>query len=174
MGAVKTQGSDLYVLVPAGSGDATIMRVSCVTDLTGVGAGAADQVETTCLSELTDRAFVRGLKSPSAVSGTINYDANDASLQELQALNDSGVSTQWFVGFSDGSVPGVSPDARPRPTLVADVPTFPATRTFVEFTGFVSELGLDLAANSVVKNPLSIQRSGAVVYHRATTPLAPQ
>lgn len=174
MGAVKTQGSDLYVLVPAeGTGDPSIMRISCVTDLTGVGAGAADQIETTCISELTDRQYERGLKSPSAVSGTINYDRTDLSLDELQAMNDSGVKTQWYVGFSDGSLPGVDPAARPAPVLTAGVVTFPNTRTFVEFTGFVAELGLDIAANSVVKNPLSIQRSGSVIYHKATAPLVP-
>lgn len=172
---MKTQGSDLYVLVPAeGTGDASILRVNCVTDITGVGAGTADQVETTCLSELTDRTYVGGLSSPGQVTSSTNYDVNDASLDELQALRDSRANTQFYVGFSDGSVPGTDPDARPRPVLTAGVVTFPATRSFVEFTGYVAEFGMDFAANNVVKSPITIQRSGSVTVHKATTPLAPQ
>lgn len=172
---MKTQGSDLYVLVPAeGTGDPTILRVNCVTDITGVGAGTADQVETTCLSELTDRTYVGGLSSPGQVTSSTNYDVNDVSLDELQALRDSRVNTQFYVGMSDGSVAGTDPDARPRPTLTAGVVTFPNTRSFVEFTGYVAEFGMDFAANSVVKSPITVQRSGSVIVHKATAPLNPQ
>lgn len=172
---MKTQGSDLYVLVPAvGTGDPTILRVNCVTDITGVGAGTADQVETTCLSELTDRTYVGGLSSPGQVTSSTNYDVNDTSLDELQALRDSRVNTQFYVGFSDGSVAGTDPAARPKPTLTAGVVTFPATRSFVEFTGYVAEFGMDFAANNVVKSPITIQRSGSVIVHKATAPLNPQ
>lgn len=173
---MKTQGSDLYVLVPAeGTGDPTILRVNCVTDITGVGAGTADQVETTCLSELTDRTYVGGLSSPGQVTSSTNYDVNDASLDELQALRDSRANTQFYVGFSDGSVAGTDPDARPRPTVGGGgTVTFPTTRSFVEFTGYVAEFGMDFAANNVVKSPITIQRSGSVVIHKATTPLNPQ
>jgi hypothetical protein len=171
---MKTQGSDLFVLVPAeGTGDATIVRINCVTEITGVGGGAADQVETTCLSELSDRTYVRGLRSPSSVSSTTNYDPHDPDALVLKDLADSGVSTTFFVGFSDGSLPGVDPAARPAPTLVAGVPTFPNTRSFVEFSGYVSEFGMDFAANSVVKAPIQIQRSGSIEIHVATNPLVP-
>jgi hypothetical protein len=173
---MKTQGSDLYVLVPAeGTGDPTILRVNCVTDITGVGAGTRDQIETTCLSELTDRSYVGGLSSPGQVTSSVSYDVNDASLDELLALRDAGTTTQFYVGFSDGSVAGTDPDARPRPIVGGGgVVTFPATRSFVEFTGYVAEFGMDFAANNVVKSPITIQRSGSVVVHKATTPLNPQ
>jgi hypothetical protein len=172
---MKTQGSDLYVLVPAeGTGDPTILRVNCVTDITGVGAGAADQIDVTCLSELKDRKYRGGLTSPGQVTSSTNYDVNDASLDELQALRDDGTTTRFYVGFADGSVPGVDPDDRPRPVVTAGVVTFPATRSFVEFEGYVAEFGMDFAANNVVKSPITIQRSGSVIVHKATTPLAPQ
>lgn len=172
---MKTQGSDLYVLVPAeGTGDASILRVNCVTDITGVGAGTKDQIETTCLSELNDRTYVGGLSSPGQVTSSASYDVNDASLDELMALRDAGTITQFYVGFVDGSVPGTDPDARPKPILTAGVVTFPATRSFVEFTGYVAEFGMDFAANSVVKSPITVQRSGSVIVHKATTPLNPQ
>lgn len=173
---MKTQGSDLYVLVPAeGTGDPTILRVNCVTDVTAVGAGTKDQIETTCISELNDRTYVPGLSSPGAVTSTTNYDVNDASLDELLALREAGTTTQFYVGFVDGSLPGTDPDARPRPIVgVGGAVTFPPTRSFVEFTGYVSEFGLDFAANNVVKSPISIQRSGSITIHKATTPLNPQ
>lgn len=172
---MKTQGSDLYVLVPAeGTGDPSILRVTCVTDVTGVGAGTADQVETTCLSELTDRTYVGGLASPGQVTSSTNFDVNDVSQDELQALRDSRAQTKFFVGFSDGSLPGVDPEDRPRPAITAGVVTFPPTRSFVEFSGYVAEYGMDFAANSVVKSPITVQRSGPTVVHKATTPLVPR
>jgi hypothetical protein len=173
--SMLTQGSDLYVLVPAeGTGDPTIMRVQCVTDIGSIGAGTRDQIDTTCISALVDRTSRPGLSTPGAVTSSTNYDVNDPSLDELLALRDAGITTQFYVGLVDGSLPGVDEDARPRPILTAGVVTFPPTRTFVEWTGYVSEFGMDIASNSVVKSPISIQRSGSVIIHKATTPLNPQ
>jgi hypothetical protein len=172
---IKTQGTDLYVLAPAdGTGDPIIQRITCVTDLTGIGAGTADQIDVTCLSELTDRQFEGGLNSPGTVSGSVNYSDDDASLDTLQYLADSKQKVRWFVGLSNGSLPGVDPDDRPRPTLTGGSVTFPTTRTFFEFLGYVAEFGMDIPGNSVVKNPLTIQRSGAKIRHKATAPLVPE
>lgn len=173
--AVKTQGTDLYVLAPAeGTGDPVIQRITCVTALTGVGAGTADQIDTTCLSELSDRSYEGGLNSPGTVSGSINYSDNDPSIDTLQFLADSKEKVRWFIGTSNGSLPGVDPDARPRPILTSGVVTFPPTRTFFEFLGYVAEFGLDIDGNSVIKDPLTIQRSGSKIRHKATTPLVPE
>lgn len=174
--SMLTQGSDLYVLVPAeGTGDPTIMRVQCVTEISSIGAGTRDQIDTTCISALVDRTSKPGLSTPGAVTSSTNYDVNDPSLDVLLAMRDAGTTTQFYVGLVDGSVPGTDEEDRPRPLVgVGGAVTFPATRTFVEWTGYVSEFGMDIASNNVVKSPISIQRSGSVVIHKATTPLNPQ
>jgi hypothetical protein len=72
-------------------------------------------------------------------------------------LNESGETRSWIIGFSDGTA---------LPTVdSAGTVTYASTRTFVEFDGYVADLPLDFATNSVVKSTMQIQRSGARTLH---------
>ena len=155
--AKKTQGTSLFALIPGSS--PIIARITCVTSITGLGAGARDQIDVTCLEDLTDRQFEAGLASPSAVSFSVNYDPADIGYEQLYQLKESGEKTQFFIGLSDGPLSAA-------PTLgVGDAITFPNTRSFLEFTGFVSEFPFDFAQNSVITSAITVQRSGEVVRH---------
>lgn len=154
--SLKTQGTSLFVLIPGST--PTIARVTCVKEVTGVGAGAKDQIDVTCLEDTEDRQYVAGLATPSAVTMSVNYDPSDGEYESLLDLKESGENTQFFLGLSDGA-------KTIAPTLTAGVPTFPTTRSFLEFTGFISEFPFDFAQNTVITSAISVQRSGSIVRH---------
>lgn len=154
--SLKTQGTSLFVLIP-GTSD-SIVRITCVKEVTGVGAGAKDQIDVTCLEDTEDRQFVAGLASPSAVTMTVNYDPADGEYESLLDLKESGANTRFFLGLSDGA-------KSIAPTLSSDVVTFPPTRSFLEFQGFISEFPFDFAQNTVITSAITVQRSGSVVRH---------
>lgn len=156
--AKKTQGTSLFALIPGSA--PRIVRMTCVTSITGVGAGAKDQIDTTCLEDLEDRQFEAGLASPGATNFSINYDPADDSYEDLYQLKESGEKTQFYIGLSDGAV-SIAPTIG-----VGDAVTIPTTRSFLEFTGFVSEFPFDFSQNAVVTSAITIQRSGSVIRHR--------
>lgn len=154
--SVKTKGTELFLIDPTGTPSA--IKIGCPTGISGLG-GAKSQIETTCLDS-DEQEFVAGFAQPGAVTVNLDFDPTLISHADLWALAESGESRTWVIGFSDGTAP---------PTVaVGPVITFPATRTFIEFTGYVSDLPLDFALNSVIKSAMQIQRSGARVLHPKT------
>lgn len=145
--AVKTQGTQLYVIDPD---DNSVITVGCVTTITGITA-TRDQIETTCLDS-TARTYVAGMAAPGAASFTINFDPTDTSHIRLHELYVAGTDLQWALGWSDGtSAPtGASTDGFNLPT----------TRTWIQFDGFISDLPFDFALNTVVSSNVSVQVSG--------------
>ncbi len=160
--SILTQGTALFVLIPGSSPQ--LVDAGCVTSITGVGAGAADQIDVTCLKDLTDRQFKKGLASPSAVTMNLNYDPKSDPQQQMLQLKESGETVRWFIGLSDFVTPS---DVDTGPTLTGDTVTFPTTRSFMEFSGYVSEFPFDFSQNAVVTTAVTVQRSGAVVFHLA-------
>jgi hypothetical protein len=154
--SLKTQGTSLFILIP-GTTD-TIARVTCVKEVTGVGAGAKDQIDVTCLEDTEDRQYVAGLATPSAVTMSVNYDPSDGEYESLLDLKESGDNTRFFLGLSDGA-------KTIAPTIVSGVVTFPSTRSFLEFQGFIAEFPFDFAQNTVITSAISVQRSGSVIRH---------
>lgn len=157
IGTVKTQGSELYVInvLPT---DPELLKFACPTGISGLG-GPADQIEDTCLDATTDKTFVRGLRTPGAVSVPFNFIPSNGSHQVLFDLLADGRTLSWLIGFSDGTA---------QPTLDTDsafvVPDSPL-RTTASFSGYVSDMNIDIATNTIVKGTMTIQRSGAVVFH---------
>lgn len=149
--SLKTQGTGLFFV---GGTPAAVMKLTCPTGITGIGAGTRDQIDDTCLDELAERSFTAGLSSPGAMSVPFVFKPGEASQQALFDLKASGDKIEWIIAFSDGTV---------APTLVVDVFTQPANtaRTSVKFTAFVSEVTIDVATNEVVRGSLSLQRSGS-------------
>ena len=149
MATVKTQGTKLYF-----DNSGVVTELSCPTGITGLG-GAADQIETTCLQDTTDRTYTRGLGNPGQVSVPFNLDPTNTSHQTLITLRDSGEIVNWLACLSDGAT---------APTVVDSngVITPPANRTSFGFNAYVADVTIDIATNEIVRGTLTLQRSGAV------------
>lgn len=148
--AKKTQGTMLYLIVPADeSNPAQVLQVGCVTNLTGVSA-TRDQIETTCLESLA-RTYEPGMPTPGTATFTINFDPETASHLAVHELFRNGTKVDWAIGWSDGT------DA---PTLNSnDEFDLPDTRTWIYFNGFVADVPFDFALNTVVTSNVSVQLS---------------
>ena len=144
--AVKTQGSDLYFVDPY---DNSVTKVGCVTTISGINA-ARDQIEVTCLDSAA-RLYVAGLASPGAATFTITFDPDDASHVRLHELYVAGTDLDWALGWSDGTA---------APTADSDGDfVLGSSRSWLNFTGYISDFPFDVNLNAVVSSNVSIQVS---------------
>lgn len=112
MPAVKTQGTDAYILVPSltNPGQCEVIDLGCVTSI-DPGTDTSDQIETTCLKDTT-RTYTAGLKTPGQGSIGLNADPQAAAHLRLFELSETQENIQFAVGWSDGkSVPTVAAGA---------------------------------------------------------------
>lgn len=157
-GVIKTQGSELFTVDKLSSSAASVLKFECPTGINGLG-GAADQIESTCLSTVGDKEFEGGLGNPGQVSVPFNFIPRSQSHQILFDLKESREVIDWLIGLSDGVA---------APTLGTDgvlVPPASPLRTSIGFRGYVADLNIDIATNEIVRGTLTIQRSGSVVPH---------
>lgn len=147
--SIKTQGTSLFFI-----DGAAVVTMQCPTGITGLG-GTRDQIDVTCLNATDDKSYVSGLGNPGQVSVPFVFDPSAASHQTLLDLHDTGESTAWAIGFSDGTAV---------PTIVSGALSFASTRTYAEFTAFVADINIDVATNEVVRGTLTLQRSGSVAW----------
>jgi len=162
-GTVPTQGTKLYMIDTVSQTDPTVVKMACPTGVTGVGAGAKDQVETTCLDTLQDKEYAAGLGNPGPISVPFNLIPREFSHQNLFELKRRGTTLAWMLVFADNEDdPG---NEAFTPTLDTD-DTFvvPTDRSTVTFNAYVSEVALDIATNEIVRGTLTLQRSGAEVF----------
>lgn len=156
-GTLKTQGTKLFVIDTVSATDPDILTFACPTGITGLG-GAADQLEDTCLDNVTDKTYKRGLGNPGQVNVPFNFiPSNDSHQAIVDTLKADGRELEWLIGFSDGDDP---------PTLNTDdefIP--PAARTAAEFTAYIADATIDIATNEIVRGTMILQRSGAVRWH---------
>lgn len=150
MAVAKTQGTQLYVVAENGT---TVQGITCPTGITGLG-GAADQIDVTCLSDLVDKAYLRGLGNPGVVTVPFNLDPADASHKLLFTYMASGAVVNWLVALSDGTAAATA--------VVAGVITPPTGRSCFGFNGYVADVVVDIATNEIVRGTLTIQRTGPV------------
>ncbi|SDW95046.1 phage tail tube protein [Lysobacter enzymogenes] len=158
-GTLRTQGSELFFVDALSSSVAAVLKLACPTGITGVNAGARDQLEDTCLDNTVDKTYKGGLGNPGQISVPFNFIPSNASHQILFDLKESGDVIEWMVGFSDGSAV---------PTLDSDdkmIPPAAPLRTTIGFDAFVSDVAIDVATNEIVRGTLTLQRSGAVRPH---------
>jgi hypothetical protein len=151
--AVKTQFTDLYFLDPE-TGE--VVEVGCVTSIGGLTA-ARDQIETTCLNS-PGRTYEAGMATPGAATFGINFDPSDPSHVRLHELYRLGTKFDWALGWGDYAAPQ-GPGLGPVPTVDSGGFDLPATRTWITFNGYVSDLPFDFALNSVVASTVSVQVS---------------
>ena len=149
--AKKTQGTHLYFIDPEyDSSGAGVRAVGCVNNISGISA-SRDQIEITCL-ESTAREYDSGLPNPGAATFGINFDPSDASHIRLHELFVAGTTVEWALGWSDGTAV---------PTLdSADDFVLASTRSYLTFSGYISDLPFDFALNAVVASSISLQISG--------------
>lgn len=137
-----------------------MVKVGCPTGVTGLG-GAASQVDDTCLDDL-EMKYKPGMANPGQMGVDLNFDPTVVSHQQLWDLFNSQEVVPWVVGWSNGK------DIPPTVNHTTGVVTYPATRTYTSFDGYIADLPLDFAINSLVKSKMSVQRSGARTMHYKT------
>lgn len=152
--SVKTQGSALFIADTLSSSVAAVLKMACPTGITGLGAGAATQINDTCLDDLEDESFMPGLGSPGTMTVPFVLKPAEASHQTLFDMKAAKERFSMMVCLSDGTSP---------PTLDSnDALEAPAGRTSFGFQAYVADVAIDIATNEVVRGTLTLQRSGPV------------
>lgn len=151
--AQKTQGTEIWYQKDAD----TVVKVGKVTGVTGTG-GANSQIDITDLDS-TEMEYLAGLPNPGALSVPLNFDPSITAHQELYALWQSGATVKWIIGLSDGTA---------APTVASDVFTWPDTRSYLEFDGYIADFPIDAAVNSKLETSMQVQRSGPKTPHWKT------
>lgn len=145
--SILTKGTNLYILDPR---DDSITKLECPKSITGLGL-STPQINTTCL-ESTAEEFQPGMPSPGAATVGLDFDTAKASHMLIDDLNEAQVVAKWAIGWSDGTA---------APTVDTDGDfVLPATRSWLTFEGYVADLPLDFAINSVAQSNFTIQMSG--------------
>lgn len=111
--AMKTQGSQLYALVPTVADPAVfeVLEIECMNNFNG-GGNPADQIVIECLNK-TSREYLKGMRTPGQATLTIDADPRNTShvrLHEMAESDDAVFdSIAWVLGWSDGKdiAPGV-------------------------------------------------------------------
>ena len=151
---IRSQGTDLFAIDPA---DGSLIDVGCITSLDGIDT-AIDQIETTCLNDLS-RTYEAGLATPGAATFGLQFDPSDPAHIRLHQLKTAGTTLQWAVGFSDGTVP---------PTTAVDSSgddefVLPPTRSWLTFEGYMNSYPFTFGLNTMVTSTVGIQVSGEPV-----------
>ena len=148
---IKSQGTDMYF----SPGPGQVTRVVCATSISGLG-GPRDQIDTSCLDNLTDRTFVGGLGNPGQVTVAFNMHKGEAAHEAVLALKESGEEVSWGI-YSSGATTVPTADSSAVMQPVVD-------RVSAIFRGYVSDINLDVAGNDIWKGTITIQRSGSVQF----------
>jgi hypothetical protein len=148
---IKAQGTDLFAIDPA---TGTLLDVGCITSIDGIDT-AIDQIETTCLNDLS-RTYEAGLATPGAATFGLMFDPADPAHIRLHQLKTSGATLHWVIGFSDGTVnPTVGTDSSGDDEFV-----LPATRSWLTFDGYMNSYPFTFGLNTMVTSTVGIQVSG--------------
>lgn len=156
--SVPTRGTEIFFQRATTDGFEFI-KLGCPRGITG-GGGAKSKIDDTCLDSVQMESSP-GMADPGALSVELNFDPAKVSHRELLESFATDDLTTFVIGFSGSTSP---------PTVdTAGTITFPTSRTYLEFRGYVADFPFDFALNANVKSTVSIQRSGAFTPHFATT-----
>lgn len=150
--ALKTQGTELFVLDESGS-PPVVVEIGCPTTY-NPGGSSRDQIEITCLGD-AERSYESGVGTPAQETFEIIFDPDDDSHRLLETLQESGAKASWYAGLSDGTNAPTSPAGE----LVAAT-----SRTGFIFTASVAGVSYAIPVNEVVRATVTLQRSGARVW----------
>lgn len=161
MPAVKTQGSQLYIIDTTGSSGCDVITVECATSLSGL-SNPREQIETTCL-ESTAREYEAGLSTPGQLTVTVNFDPeNESHIKLYEFWRDNADNFTAAIGF--GGPVDVDPTVDSSCEFV-----YPTNRTYVEFEAYVADVPLEAALNSVWTSAIQLQISGPYTIFPKTT-----
>lgn len=158
----ETKGTHLYFIDFFSDTDGVVTKLTCPTGITGLNGGTRDKIDTTCLDETgAFRTYIGGFADASEYTVPFILYKGDVGHQALFSLQAAGDVVGWYCGFSDSTA---------APTMDSDQDNLvsPNDRTGFSFTGYVSNLTIDLATNEVVRGTLSIQPRSAPVPHWAS------
>lgn len=155
MGAVRTQGTELFIFDEEGN---VVLKVDCPTTATGFSGGRS-QIDVSCLEDIADQ-FEAGRIQPGTVTLGLNVDPQSASHLRLHELYAEGTKFDFALGWGDFT-PG-PPAAGPVPTLDSNGLVLPSTRSWLQGNAYVSDFSFDFNPNDVVKSSLTLQLSGFV------------
>lgn len=148
---IRSQGTDLYTIDPD---TGALLDVGCITSIDGIDT-AIDQIETTCLNDLS-RTYEAGLATPGAATFGLQFDPADVNHIRLHQLKTAGRTLQWAIGFSDGTLaPTTAVDSAGDDEFV-----FPPTRSWLQFEGYMNSYPFTFALNTMVTSTVGIQVSG--------------
>ena len=151
---IKSQGTDLYTIDPA---TGALLDVGCITFLDGIDT-AIDQIETTCLNDIT-RTYEAGLSTPGAATFGLQFDPSEVNHIRLHQLKTAGTQLKWAIGFSDGTVaPTTGTDSSGDNEFV-----LPPTRSWLVFDGYMNSFPFTFGLNTMVTSTVGIQVSGEPV-----------
>lgn len=151
---IKSQGTDLYTIDPA---TGALLDVGCITSLDGIDT-AIDQIETTCLNDIT-RTYEAGLSTPGAATFGLQFDPSEVNHIRLHQLKTAGTQLKWAIGFSDGTVaPATGTDSSGDNEFV-----LPPTRSWLVFDGYMNSFPFTFGLNTMVTSTVGIQVSGEPV-----------
>lgn len=149
--AVKTQGTQLFILDQTASGGPEVITVQCAISIDGIG-GAREQIEVTCLEDIA-RAYEAGLITPGTMTVTIQADSRNESHVRLHQLYVAGDKFDAAIGWGNGgAVPTIDSDGEF---------DFPATRDYIAMNDtYVADFPFNFELNAVVTSAISFQLSG--------------
>lgn len=157
--AMKTQGTELYVIDPESS---TVILVGCVTSIDGIDT-TLPQIPTTCLASRAGE-YVGGLPEPGQATFVINADPSDPTHIRLHQLKLLGNNLQWAIGWRDGwnsaTGVGIPPTVDIDTAGDADEFVLPATRSWLAFEGYIASFPFSAPLNGVWTSNVGIQISG--------------
>lgn len=158
--ALKTQGTNVYIIDPDASAGEEILRIACAISVSGVSA-PRDQLDSTCLED-SARTYEAGLMTPGAATLSLNFDPTQDSHMRLYELWQDGTKFDLAIGYSDGTA---------APELASDGVSFdfPTTRTFMELTDtYVADVPQTIDTNALVTAEVSLQLSGVPTLYKKT------
>jgi hypothetical protein len=151
---IPAQGTDLYAIDPDSG---ALLDVGCITSIDGIDT-AIDQIETTCLND-TSRTYAAGLATPGAATFGLMIEPQNPVHIRLHQLKTAGVTLQWAIGWSDGTVlPTVGTDSAGDDEFV-----LPPTRSWLTFEGYMNSFPFTFGINTMVTSTVGIQVSGEPV-----------
>lgn len=149
MATLKTQGTELYILDDANTGN-EVQKIGNITGGSGVG-GTAGEITATNLDS-TAQEFVVGLKDNGTVSLNLDWDPSDASHVTLDSLV-GGTNKRFFIACSESDT---------QPTWATSVYTLPTDRTTLDFNGGVLSFQKDFGTDDIWRGSVDIRVSGDI------------
>lgn len=149
--ALKTQGTQVYIIDPGATGGPEVLELGCVTSIDGL-ENNREQLDATCLDSEA-RVYEPGMPTPGQATLGFNFDPQDPSHLRMYDLWRAGTKFEMAIGFGDGTAP---------PTLGSDdLFNLPSTRSWlVAHQVYFANIPLNLALNALVTASVTVQLSG--------------